>query len=222
MEDRIRQILGQITHLEEELRQALQQREHKVLFTVRGKRIEFESVVRARHRALRVGLLRWLVSSRPQNWLSAPFIYAVIVPFVLLDVFVSLYQAVCFPLYGIPKVKRADYIAFDRHQLGYLNLLEKFNCEYCAYGNGLLAYVSEITARTEQYWCPIKHANKVLGTHGRYREFTAFGDGEAYQTELKALRLAFRREAREARQQRAAQVKPPAEPSGPEGRDPPP
>ncbi len=168
-----------------------------MFFTLKGKRIEFESSVRARHRALRIGLLRWLATSRPQNWLSAPFIYAVIVPFVLLDVFVTLYQWVCFPLYRIPKVRRASYIVFDRHKLGYLNLLEKFNCEYCAYGNGVLAYASEIAGRTEQYWCPIKHAQKVLGAHERYHRFTAFGDGEVYQDQLKALRLAFRREMRE-------------------------
>lgn len=203
MEDRVRQLLQQITKLEDELRQTLSEREHKVFFQMNGKRIEFESAVKARHRQLRMGLLRWLVSSRPQNWLSAPFIYAVFVPFVLLDLFVSLYHAVCFPLYGIPKVRRADYFAFDRHHLGYLNSLEKLNCTYCAYANGLLAYVTEVTARTEQYWCPIKHAHKVLGTHLRYPRFTAFGDGEHYQSELKALRKDFRREAREAAAQRS-------------------
>ncbi len=201
MNDRIRQLLSQITQLEDELRDALVQREQELFFTIDGKRIKFESAVRARHRQLRIGLLRWLVSSRPQNWVSAPFIYAVFVPFVLLDLFVSLYQAVCFPLYGIPKVRRRDYFAFDRHQLGYLNSLEKLNCEYCAYGNGLLAYVTEITARTEQYWCPIKHARKVLGTHDRYRRFSDFGDGESYAADLKALRLEFRREAREQQQE---------------------
>ncbi len=197
MDDRIRQLLNQITQLEDELRDALNEREHKVFFQIKGKRIEFESAVRARHRQLRMGLLRWVVTSRPQNWLSAPFIYAVIVPFVLLDLFVSLYQAVCFPLYGIPKVRRSDYFAFDRHKLGYLNSLEKLNCEYCAYGNGLLAYVTEIAARTEQYWCPIKHARKVLGRHDRYRQFMDYGDAESYQAELRALRRDFKREARE-------------------------
>jgi hypothetical protein len=198
MNERIKQLLAQITDLEDELRDALHAREHPVFFTFKGKRIEFESSVRARHRQLRMGWLRWLVTSRPQNWLSAPFIYAVFVPFVMLDLFVSIYHVVCFPLYGIPKVKRRDYFAFDRHQLGYLNGLEKLNCEYCAYANGLLAYVTEITARTEQYWCPIKHAHKVLGTHDRYRQFMDFGDAERYAQELKAQRLAFRREARRA------------------------
>ena len=29
-----------------------------------------------------------------------------------------------------------DYLAFDRHPLQYLNLIEKVNCEYCAHANG--------------------------------------------------------------------------------------
>ena len=59
-----------------------------------------------------------------------------IVPFVLLDLFVTIYQAVCFPVYGIPKVERRTYLVFDRHHLAYLNALEKLNCAYCAYANG--------------------------------------------------------------------------------------
>jgi len=42
--------------------------------------------------------------------LTAPIIYAVIVPLVLLDLFVTVYQSVCFPVYGIPKVRRREYL----------------------------------------------------------------------------------------------------------------
>jgi len=196
MDDRIRQILTQITKLEDELRDAMKEREQHVFFELKGRRIEFESAVKARHRQLRMGLLRWLAGSRPQNWLSAPFIYGVFPAFVVLDVLVSIYHAVCFPLYGIPKVRRADYIRFDRHKLAYLNSLEKLNCEYCAYANGLLAWVTEVTARTEQYWCPIKHARRIVGAHGRYHRFKEYGDAEGYQAHLRKMRLEFRREAR--------------------------
>jgi hypothetical protein len=34
-----------------------------------------------------------------------------------------------------------------------------------AYANGVFAYVREVGSRTEQYWCPIKHARRVLGVH---------------------------------------------------------
>jgi hypothetical protein len=60
-------------------------------------------------------------------------------------------------------------VVIDRHRLGYLNPVQKLNCVFCGYGNGVIAYAREITARTEQYWCPIKHALKVKGSHDRYR-----------------------------------------------------
>ncbi len=84
----------------------------------------------------------------------------------------TIYQALCFPLYDIPKVRRSEYMLLDRHRLAYLNFLEKLNCEYCAYGNGVLAYVTEVAARTEQYWCPIKHALRMKSMHSRYRFFS--------------------------------------------------
>lgn len=191
MTDRIRELLQQISALESELKDALHEREHHVLFQIRGKRIQFERGVREAHRRLKTGLLRWLLDSRPQSLLSAPFIYGMALPLVLFDLSISLYQAVCFPLYGIPRVRRGGYFVFDRAQLGYLNLIEKVNCAYCSYGNGLLAYATEITARTEQYWCPIKHARKVLGSHARYARFSAYGEAEGYHDKLREFRAAL-------------------------------
>lgn len=109
---------------------------------------------------------------------------------------ITLYQACCFPIYGIAKVSRADYIVMDRQHLGYLNIIEKFHCTYCAYGTGLIAYISEIISRTEQYFCPIKHARKMLGTHARYKEYLGYGYGDAddYEVKLEAYRLALGKE----------------------------
>ena len=98
---------------------------------------------------------------------------------LLLDLFVAVYQTVCFPGYGIPRVHRSDYLAFDREQLAYLNAIEKLNCAYCAYANGVFAYVREVASRTKQYWCPIKHARRVLGVHARYGSFVDYGDADA-------------------------------------------
>ncbi len=53
----------------------------------------------------------------------------------------------------------------------YLNFIEKLNCQYCAYGNGVLAYVVEVAGRTEQYWCPVKHALRMKSMHSRYKFF---------------------------------------------------
>ena len=154
MNDRIHDLMGQIAVLEGELQTALHERQGRVLFYLRGRRIEFEAGVRETQRRLKRNFFRWLVTDRPQNLITGPIIYGLIVPMVLLDLTVSLYQALCFPVYRIARVRRGDYIAFDRHQLGYLNFIEQFHCEYCAYGNGLLAYATEIIARTEQYFAP--------------------------------------------------------------------
>jgi len=188
MDTRIRDLLHQIGALEDELRTALHERESHVLFTIRGKRIEFESGARHLHARLKRSVLKWLVTDRPQNLLTGPFIYALAFPLAVLDLFVSLYQAACFPIYGIAKARRSDYIVFDRHHLGYLNFFERFHCEYCAYATGLVAYVGEIAARTEFYFCPIKHARKVLGTHRRYAEFLAYGDSADYHARLEGFR----------------------------------
>jgi len=152
----------------------------------------FEEEVKRRHQALRKGLGKYLAGASPLVVLTAPMIYSLIIPFVLIDLWVSAYQAICFPVYGIPKVQRGRYIVFDRSGLAYLNLIEKLNCAYCSYGNGVVAYAREVAARTEQHWCPIKHARRVLGAHDRYVHFAEYGDGEHYADELKQARERLR------------------------------
>ena len=134
---------------------------------------------------------RYLLDSSFLVILTAPVIYFGVVPFFLLDLFMSVYQAICFPLYGIPKVRRADYLVFDRGRLQYLNLVERINCSYCSYGNGLLAWSREISARTEQHWCPIKHARRIGDRHSRYGHFVDYGDAGEYRKEIDAVRNDF-------------------------------
>lgn len=188
MNDKIRDLLDQIAALEGQLQTALHERENRIAFTIKGKRVEFEKSVRDAHQKLKRSVFRWLVTDRPQNLVTAPVIYFMIIPMLLLDLTVTVYQALSFPIYRIAKVPRSDYIAFDRHQLGYLNFYERVHCEYCAYANGLLAYCAEVVARTEQYFCPIKHARKVLGTHARYAHFLDYGESEDYHGRLEQFR----------------------------------
>jgi hypothetical protein len=176
MNERIRELLNEINHLEDELRTALNQQQSSIYFQIKGKRVEFERTVRQAHRKLKTNFFRWLVTYRPQNLITGPIIYSMIIPLVIADVFVSFYQITCFPIYGIKKVRRSDYLVFDRHSLSYLNFMEKFHCDYCAYANGIMAYITEIIARTEQYFCPIKHARKIVGTHRRYAQFLEYGE----------------------------------------------
>jgi hypothetical protein len=191
MSDRIRELLARIQALEEELQQEFQQAEAHVLYEIRNRRVHFDEKVKRAHRRLRMGLIRWLSTSHPLNVLSAPVIYAMIVPIALFDLCLSVYQALCFRLYGIRRVRRSHFIALDRHHLAYLNALEKLNCVYCGYANGVIGYAREIAARTEQYWCPIKHARRILGTHSRYPLFRSYADAADYQEHLERLRKAL-------------------------------
>jgi hypothetical protein len=194
MNARINELLQQMAVLENELRAALHEQEAGLLFRIKGRRVEFEQSLAEAHRRLKTGFWHWLVAYRPQNLITGPIIYGMIVPLAILDMFVTIYQATCFPIYRIATVRRGDYIVFDRQQLQYLNFVEKFHCTYCAYGAGLIAYVGEIVARTEQYFCPIKHARKTLGTHRRYAAFLGFGEAGDYEARLEKFRVALARD----------------------------
>lgn len=174
--------------LEAEFDAELAERRKAWHYRVERGRVVFDREIRARHRAARVRLADFLAAARPMVILTAPVIYALILPFALLDLCVSLYQAICFPVYRIAKVRRADHIAFDHRHLAYLNGLQKLNCLYCSYCNGLISYIREIAGRTEQYWCPIKHARRLAGPHDHYPHFIDYGDAEAYLTESQPLR----------------------------------
>ena len=187
--------MQQLADLEEELRDRLHEQETRVLYQLEGKKVLFQEQVKEAHEALQEALLPYLRRSSWRSFLSAPFIYSLIIPFALVDVFVSTYQAVCFPLYRIPKVKRSRYIVIDRYHLQYLNSLQRFNCVYCGYVSGLIAYVREVASRTEQYWCPIKHARRVTGSHNRYARFLDYGDGEDFESKLESLREELRSKA---------------------------
>jgi hypothetical protein len=191
MNDHIKDLLAQMAALEAQLHTAVHDQESRMFFQIKGKRVEFERSVRDAQRQLKTGFFRWLVTNRPQNLITGPLIYGMVIPLLLMDAFVSFYQCACFPIYGISKVRRADYFVFDRHQLAYLNFIEKFHCTYCEYGNGLMSYMTEILARTEEYFCPIKHAHKIIGTHKRYHRFLAYGEANAYEKKLEEYRVAL-------------------------------
>lgn len=199
MDNRIHRLLDQISALEDELRSVVHEQEARLFYTLDGKRVAFEENVRAAHRNLKRSVLRWIITDRPQNFITGPVIYALVIPLSFLDLWVTLFQATCFPIYGIAKVRRDDYLVFDRQHLEFLNWFERFHCTYCEYANGLLAYAGEIAARTEQYFCPIKHAQKVLGSHARSARFLAYGDAADYHGKLEAFRQALERETRPVR-----------------------
>ena len=125
----------------------------------------------------------------------APVNSSLILPLILVDIGVGLYQAVRIQAYGIARVRRADYIVFDRQHLAYLNWIKPMNRLFCAYANGLVGYVCEISSRTEQYLCPIKHALNVHDPHKRYYQFLEYCDADGYRAPLATFREQLRKTA---------------------------
>ena len=191
MNDKLDTLLLRMRSLEKELVQEIQKKEREFFYEVRQRKVRFTAEAQARHRKLAKSVYRTMLDSRLLIILTIPFIWLVLVPLVMLDLVIFIFQAVCFPIYGIPKVQRGDYIVLDRHQLAYLNLIEKINCLYCGYANGLLAYVAEMAGRVEQYWCPIKHALRLKTMHSRYSEFFDYGNAEDYRERVEVIRRNF-------------------------------
>jgi len=189
---RIEELLQRLQATEQELGneidRLLEVKRRQFHYTVQRGRVRFERGMRELQRRYRQGLLRYVLTAPPRHLITAPVIYAMIVPIALLDLGVTLYQHICFRAYHVPRVRRSNYLVIDRHQLPYLNALERLNCVYCGYSSGVIAYTHEIVTRTEQYWCPIKHARRASGTHLRTERFFEFGDAEAYRQGLQRIR----------------------------------
>ena len=176
----------------EEVDRLLEEHKQRFHYTFERGKVKFEEAFADLQRRYRVGSWQYLREAKLSYILSAPIIYGMVVPIALLDLSLTIYQQICFRLYRIPRVKRAKYFVFDRHLLQYLNTIEKLNCVYCGYGNGVMAYGREITARTEQFWCPIKHARRPRGWHQRSDNFFEYGDADAWKEKLKRIRQEWR------------------------------
>jgi hypothetical protein len=188
MPSRIEDLLVRIAELEREVEHELNRARDQWRYRVIAGRIRFERDVRLAHARLKQSIPAFIRESSLRNFLTAPVIYSMIVPIALIDAWLTVYQRVCFPIYGIARVRRSTYIVFDRQHLAYLNTIEKLNCVYCGYANGVFAYVREIAGRTEQYWCPIRHAKRVRAPHRHYHEFVEYGDATGYHERLPLLR----------------------------------
>lgn len=181
MDSKIKNILEKIEELNLALRKEHARLAKKYGFYIRQKRVVFIEAIRERNKKLRIPTWRYVIPKNIRHILSLPFIYMMIFPAVILDICITIYQGVAFPLYQIPKVTRKDYIVYDRKFLDYLNVVEKIHCLYCSYVNGLFAYAVEIAARTERYWCPIKAASKMNAPHDWYKDFADYGNPEEWK-----------------------------------------
>jgi len=189
--NRLQELVEQIKKLEKELSAELQKKQDEFYYQIRGRKIYFEAATRRYHKTLVTRLRTYLGEARLLNILTVPLIWGCLLPALLMDLSVTIFHSLCFRVYKIPLVRRSDYIVIDHQALTYLNIIEKVNCIYCGYFNGLIAYVQEIAARTEQFWCPIKHARKTVGLHSRYRKFLEYGDAAGFRNRLDEVRRDF-------------------------------
>lgn len=192
MDNRVEELIERIKALENELSQELESElshiREQLEYTIECGKIRFRKHALDAQRALKKDIYHYIWESNIFFILSAPVIYAMFFPLVLLDLLLLVYQGICFPIYKIRKVRRADYLIIDRQHLAYLNIIEKINCMYCGYGNGVLAYGLEIASRTEAFWCPIKHVTPPRDAHSRYHFFSEYGDASGYRERLKQSR----------------------------------
>ncbi|MCM2369492.1 hypothetical protein [Aporhodopirellula aestuarii] len=184
-------LLEEVHELERAISEKVQQTKKELTYEIAHGRAVFGEDVRRRHRAMAKRVWRTIRESSFLTIATAPVIYSLLIPISLLDLLVSLYQWICFPVYQIPHLSRKEYVVVDRQSLAYLNVIEKVNCVYCGNCNGVLALAREVASRTEQYWCPIKHARRAKGCHIRTCLFCEFGDAEGYAENLQGLRKQF-------------------------------
>jgi len=193
LESEIDDLVHRLVRLEDELERKLETQRSELQYRMEEKRAVFEESVLRQHRAIRTGVLTFLRGSPLAALVVAPAVYGLILPLLLLDLGVYVFQLVCFTAWGMERVRRADYVIVDRHRLAYLNGIEKLNCAYCGYANGVIAYAREVASRSEQYWCPIKHALRLRSPHQRYRHFVNYGDAQGFRDQLDALREEVRK-----------------------------
>src|SRR5215469_6931695 len=121
MASRVDDLLERIAGLEQEIDVELDSIRTKWRYRIEKGRVRFESDVHEAHLQLRRSILRYLRESQILSIVTAPVIYSLMIPIVLLDLWVSIYQSICFRAYGINRVRRSDYIVIDRRHLAYLN-----------------------------------------------------------------------------------------------------
>jgi len=188
MNDKIRELIEEIDEMKLKLAEEIDKQESHISYEIKNGYVTFEKEVLVKQRENMKNLLSWLMEVPLLHLLTAPLIYAMVIPAIIFDVLLFVYQQIAFRIFKFEFIKRSDYMHFDHQYLGYLNLIEKLNCLYCSYFNGLMLYASAIAGRTELYFCPIKHAKKVVSQHNFYEEFLSYGDEEEYQKKLKELR----------------------------------
>ena len=194
MSDKIKEMIEEIEAMKVKLGEEIAQQEKDISYEIQNGYVQFEKEVLDKQKENMKNLLAWFRDIPLLHLLASPLVYGMLIPAILFDIILFIYQQVAFRIFKFKFIKRSDYIRFDRQYLGYLNSIEKLNCLYCSYFNGLMQYAAAIAGRTELYFCPIKHAKKVAYEHEYYDAFFRYGEEDEYQKKLEALRKEFQKE----------------------------
>lgn len=182
MKSKINAILKDIELKRKELVQEYEKLKDKYDFSFQQWKVIFTKKATEYNKRFKENLIKYIFNASVKHILSIPFIWMMLIPVLILDFFVSIYQYVCFKyLYNIPIVNRKDFIVYDRNHLDYLNIAQKINCLYCSYVNWFLSYAVEIAWRTEKYWCPIKNAKRNKWWHEWQKFFADYWDPEEFK-----------------------------------------
>ena len=188
MNPKIEALIDEIEAMKKRLSDEIDEHEKNISYEIHNGYVRFEQDVLEKQKEEMKHLWMYLKEVPLIHFVVAPLIYAMVIPAVILDLALFVYQKIVFRVFKFQSIKRSDYMVYDRHFLQYLNPIEKLNCVYCSYFNGLMHYAAAIAGRTELYFCPIKHAKKIAYTHEHYPKYFAYGDGQKYQERLEVLR----------------------------------
>jgi hypothetical protein len=89
-------LMEKMRSVEAEIEAELAKRQEALRFRFESDRIVFEEEAQRIHRAIKTRISRYLLDANPLIVLTAPVIYSVLIPILLLDIFVIAYEAICF------------------------------------------------------------------------------------------------------------------------------
>lgn len=102
MDSELAGLVARLKQLEEGFERKLDARRAEFRYRLERDKVVFERSVAEHHRRIRTEILRFLRQSALMDLLTAPVVYS----FVLLDFSLAVYQRLCFPIWGIGRVRR--------------------------------------------------------------------------------------------------------------------
>ncbi len=120
-------LLEKIKEIETKIEDLLDAGKEKFSYEIKQGKAVFTKEVLKLQQYESKNIFVYIIQTPIPKLLSAPIVYSMIFPIIILDIFLTIYQWICFPIYKIKKIKRKDHIVMDRHRLKYLNSIEKVN-----------------------------------------------------------------------------------------------